>query len=75
MSPAAEKVLEQFYALTPEEQDRVREGVAQHADQVELHPAWDDEIRRRIKAVQDGEMETIPAEVVHAEMRRMLDEL
>jgi putative addiction module component (TIGR02574 family) len=71
---AAQKVMEQILALTPEEQAEVYENLAARLEP-ELSPEWEEEIRRRIQAVKDGTEEIIPAEVVFAEARRMLSKL
>lgn len=41
-------------------------------DSVVLHPAWEDEIKRRDAAMQSGEMEMIPGDEFDAELSRLL---
>lgn len=38
-----------------------------------LHPAWDDELARRVAEMDSGAVESIPAEQVLAQLRRLSD--
>jgi hypothetical protein len=72
MSPAAQNVLEQFWALSPEEQKIVRDGIDDVSNGPDLHPSWDAEIRRRISAAEKGEEKFIPMDEAIAKARRLL---
>ena len=75
MTAAAQKLLEQVLALLPDEQTQVLEGLSAHLEQgPDLHPAWNGEIRRRIAAAENSELETIPMDVAHDRVRRMFRE-
>lgn len=72
MSRTAEEVLEAALALPEEDRAIVlaglRESVRDFKDRQEED--WDEEIAQRLKEIDDGEVELIPAEEVHAELRK-----
>lgn len=37
-----------------------------------VEKAWDDEVMRRLKEIEDGKVQLIPGEVVSAKMRKIL---
>ena len=76
MTAAAQKVLDLALALSDEERALVLDGLAEslEKDGPDLHPDWDGEIRRRIEAVEKGEMKVIPGDVAMDRVRRMLRE-
>jgi putative addiction module component (TIGR02574 family) len=72
MSRTAEEVLEAALALPEEERAKVvarlQESIGE-TDQECEDADWDEEIARRLKAIDDGSAELIPAEDVHRELR------
>jgi putative addiction module component (TIGR02574 family) len=72
MSPAAEQVLHAAMSLPPSERAEVAnflwESVEEFASP-EIAAAWQEEIAERIRALDAGELETIPAEEVHAQLK------
>jgi putative addiction module component (TIGR02574 family) len=73
MSKTAEQVLEDAMALTEDERAelavRLHASVSDRPDRV-LEDIWDQEISDRLKAIDDGSEELIPAEEVHRELRQ-----
>jgi putative addiction module component (TIGR02574 family) len=73
MSRTAEEVLEAAMALSEEERAevaaRLQESLGEFAD-TEVSEAWDKEVAARLKAIDDGSVELIPAEEVHRELRK-----
>ena len=73
MSRNAEEVLEAALALPEAERAevvaRLQESIGGFAD-AEIAAAWEAEIADRLKAIDDGSVELIPAEEVHRELRQ-----
>ena len=72
-----EELLEQALQLPLDEQERIAralyENLADHDDEdedpAEVEAAWAEEIQRRVDEIRNGTVETIPADVVMAELR------
>lgn len=59
--------------LSPEERAQLAQRLLSSLPRdPQVEAAWDAEIRRRIAALESGEMEAIPSEQVFAEARRRL---
>jgi putative addiction module component (TIGR02574 family) len=72
MALTREQIVAEAMALPPEERSRVAEELwlsVDAATQEEIDTAWLTEIRRRIAAVDSGQMKTLPADQVFAELR------
>lgn len=75
MSSAARKVLDDAMGLPAEQRRIVAEALLQsvsESSEHEIHPAWRDEILRRIAQVQRGEVRPEPWSEVRAKMRQAL---
>ncbi len=76
MTDAAKKILEEFDALSDDDQrwlvDVLVERVRGTDDDGELSDAWKQEIVRRIERVQSGESKPIPWEEAEARLRESL---
>jgi putative addiction module component (TIGR02574 family) len=72
-----EELLEQALRLPPDEQERIARTLYEHLadlddedeDPAEVEAAWAEEIERRVEEIRNGTVETIPADVVMAELR------
>lgn len=74
-----EALLEQALRLPPDEQERIARGLYENLadldeededeDPADVEAAWAEEIGRRVEEIRSGIVETIPADVVFAEMR------
>jgi putative addiction module component (TIGR02574 family) len=74
MSTSLDDVTEQALKLTAEERAELIERLAQTARPAPpLHPAWEEEIARRLAEMDAGLVEPIPAEQVFAELREMIE--
>ena len=74
MSDVLKELEQQAKALTPEERARLAEVLLesiQDAPIAEIKDAWDREIEQRVAAYDRGELQTISAEDVFAEARRL----
>jgi len=72
MSPAATQVLEAAMTLPESERAQVITRLQQtmgNFASAEIASAWESEIADRLKAIDDGSVELIPAEEVHRELR------
>jgi hypothetical protein len=73
MSPAASQVLEAAMSLPESERAevtaRLQETIRGFAT-AEIAEEWEAEIADRLREIDDGTVELIPAEVVHAELRK-----
>lgn len=75
MSSAARKVLDDAMSLPADQRRIVAEALLQsvsESSEHEVHPAWRDEILRRIAQVQRGEVRPEPWSEVRAKMRQAL---
>lgn len=76
VTDAAKKLLEEVLALPVEDQrwlsDKLIERVRPEHEDVELHPAWIPEIKRRIEDVRSGRVESTPADEALARVRARL---
>jgi putative addiction module component (TIGR02574 family) len=71
VSAATKKVLAAALKLDPEARAAVAHELLDSLDDTggpPLSPAWEGEIDRRIQALQEGRLETISSEQVHAEL-------
>lgn len=75
MSKALEQVMVAALELEPEDRASLVETLLDslRAETDEVEAAWDEEIRRRVAALESGEAELIDAEIVAAEVRRLLE--
>jgi len=74
MSDVLKELEQQAKALTPEERARLAEVLLesiQDAPIADIKDAWDREIEQRVAAYDRGELQTISAEDVFAETRRV----
>jgi putative addiction module component (TIGR02574 family) len=73
MSRAAEAVLEAAMALSENDRAevaaRLQQSVGNYASP-EVAAAWEAEIADRLRAIDEGSVELIPAEEVHAKLRK-----
>jgi putative addiction module component (TIGR02574 family) len=70
-----DQILQQALALDPDERSQLAEELSSSLDdktQEEVHEAWAVELRRRIEALDRGEMKTMPAEEVFERLRKRL---
>ena len=77
MSPLLEKISKEVMNLPDEEKISLVNLLLEDLDGVEdseeeVQQAWDEEIQKRIKTIDSGEVEGIPAEEVFAEARKRL---
>jgi putative addiction module component (TIGR02574 family) len=74
MSTHFEQVTSQAIALSPEDRARLADlllaSLPDEADE-SLDEAWDQEIQRRLKAVESGTARLVSSEDVHAEARKI----
>ncbi len=73
MSRTAEEILEAALALSKEERAEVVARLEESLggfETPEIAEAWNREIAARIKEIDDGSVEMIPAEEVHRELRK-----
>jgi putative addiction module component (TIGR02574 family) len=74
MSNVLKELEEQAKALTAEERARLAEVLLeslQDAPIAEIEAAWDREVQQRVAAYDRGELQTVSAEDVFAEARRL----
>ena len=73
MTQAAEQVLEAAMTLSDEERaelaTRLKDSLRGFATP-EIAEAWEEEIAARLKEIDDGTVETIPAEEVHRQLSK-----
>ena len=72
MTPAAAQILEAAMALSDEERAELAARLndsLQGLDTPEIAEAWRHEIARRLKEIDDGTVEMIPAEEVHRQLK------
>lgn len=75
MSSTARRVLDEAMSLPAEQRRIVAEALLHSVSEEsehEIHPAWRDEILRRIAQVQRGEVRPEPWSEVRAKMRQAL---
>jgi putative addiction module component (TIGR02574 family) len=74
-----EALLESSLSLPPQERSslatRLIESLDEADDDLEISPAWRKELDRRVEAVRNGTMRTIPHEEVMRDMRALLDDI
>ena len=70
MSLTLDQLREEVLALSLEDRQDFIASVSRDLNIVpsELHPAWEEEIQRRMEEFRAGRMETIPWEVVQKEL-------
>ena len=75
MSAAAKEIIEAALKLEPESRAEVAEGILESLESSsygELSPAWEEEIERRVREIEDGRVQMIPAEQVFTEIEASL---
>jgi len=74
-----EALLESSLNLPPQERSRLAtrliESLDEADDDMEISPAWREELDRRVEAVRNGTMRTIPHEEVMSEMHALLADI
>jgi putative addiction module component (TIGR02574 family) len=72
-------LLESSMSLPPQERSRLAarliESLDDADDAVEISPAWREELDRRVEAVRNGTMRTLPHEEVMSEMRALIESI
>ncbi|MFH0729907.1 MAG: addiction module protein [Pseudomonadota bacterium] len=74
MFPVFREIEEQARCLPPEDRARLAESLLESLQQegiAEIEAAWEQEIQARVVAYQRGEVESIDAETVLAELRQI----
>lgn len=75
MDSTVEELASQAISLNPEDRaclaDLLLASLPDDSE-ADVVAAWDEEIRLRVAEVEDGTVELIPAEQVHAELRMLL---
>jgi len=76
MSEAFENILSVAMKLTPEERVALAQNLYASVEEIdpEVEAAWGQEIKRRLDAIDAGEVELIPWEQVEKEMQELLDD-
>jgi len=74
MTATYDTVLQDALSLSLEERSRIATRLIESVDDddIELSPAWQAEIERRIEDVRSGKSRRIPHEEVMAEMRELI---
>ena len=72
MSAILETIATQALALTPDERAELIERLADSLPPPALHPDWDAEIARRVAELEAGQVPSVPAEEVMAQVRALL---
>lgn len=74
----AADLYEDALKLTEDEREKLSQMLAQETDTFydtpEIKKAWEDEIERRIKLMDEGKMKMYSSEEVHQSMRKILDQ-
>ena len=77
MTTAAQKLAQKALQLSEEDRRYVIEvlsnSISRHVDP-EIEKAWEEEIERRVKDIDEGKVELLPMEDVLQEMKRWIDE-
>ncbi len=73
MASSVDEIATQAIKLSPEDRARLADLlIASLPDEdAEVDAAWDQEIRRRMQAIESGTARLIPAAEVHAEARKI----
>lgn len=74
MATSVEELASKATELSPEDRARLADlllASLPEGDDVELDPTWDQEIRRRVAAVESGTARLVSADEVHAEARKI----
>ena len=75
MDSTVEELASQAISLNPEDRACLADlllASLPDGSEADVVAAWDEEIRLRVAEVEDGTVELIPAEQVHAELRMLL---
>lgn len=75
MTAAAKEILEAALKLDPQLRAEVAQEMLEsleNSNYGELSPAWEQELDRRVKEIEEGHVELIPAEQVFAEIEASL---
>jgi putative addiction module component (TIGR02574 family) len=75
MSTSAKEIIEAALKLNPEVRAEVAEEILESladSSDGELSPAWEQELDRRVKEIEEGRVELIPAEQVFGEIEASL---
>jgi len=74
-----EQLLERSLSLPPQDRSRLAarliESLDEADDEIGISDAWRKELDRRVEAVRDGTMRTIPHDEVMSEMRALLADI
>lgn len=75
MDAQVESLFAEAMKLSPDDRESLagRLYSSLHGD-LPLDPAWDGEIARRVREIESGELEGVPADEVHRKMRERLGE-
>ncbi|HUQ72249.1 MAG TPA: addiction module protein [Planctomycetaceae bacterium] len=73
-SPELQATLDQLLQLSPEDRLELGDCLLASVAGDDMAAAWEDEIDRRMALLESGEAKTVPAEVVMAEVRKIIDE-
>jgi putative addiction module component (TIGR02574 family) len=75
MTTAAKEIVEAALKLDPKVRAEVAEEILDSLEESnygELSPAWEKELDRRVKEIEEGRVELLPAEQVFAEIEASL---
>jgi putative addiction module component (TIGR02574 family) len=78
MTATLKKIANDLMTLPPEERLELADTLYERAnsgDTKAIEHAWSEEIKRRVQDVKASRVKLIPAEEVHADIRRKLDEI
>lgn len=74
MTQRVTKCWEECQSWTDEERAELADQLIQSLDaNVDIHAAWDAEIAERIQELENGTLQCIPSEVVHQNLRNIID--
>jgi putative addiction module component (TIGR02574 family) len=75
MTTAAKELVEAALKLEPQTRAEVAEDILESLESSsygELSPAWEEEIERRVREIEEGRVQMIPAEQVFTEIEASL---
>jgi putative addiction module component (TIGR02574 family) len=75
MSAAAKEIVEAALKLDPEARAEVAQEIIEsleNSNYGELSPAWEEELDRRVRDIEEGRVQLIPGEQVFAEIEASL---
>lgn len=77
MTPTLPQVQAQALQLSPEEREQLAEKLWQSLDEgspADIRAAWDNELAQRVRALESGGAELVPADVVLGRLKQKLDQ-